>query len=233
MNFKTTVCYKTIYNYIDKGYFKTLRNKHLSIKKKQNKENEKKIVSLKNPLARSIEERPDNVKYRNCFGHWEMDTVIGTTKDNDKACLLVLSERYTRREIIRKLPNKKAASVVSALNLLEKEFGKNFKEIFKTITCDNGLEFSDTEGIEKSILGNKNRTTVFYCHPYCSSERGTNENINRMIRSWFPKGKSFKNVTVADLKKCEEWINNYPRKLFNGLSSNEFYMQNVQENKVI
>lgn len=233
MEFNSSVCYKTIYNYIDKGYFQLLTNKHLPVKKRRIHREKKVTVSLKNVLARSIEERPKDVKRRDSFGHWELDTVIGSTTLNNKSCLLVLSERYTRKEIIRKIPNKKASSVVAALNSLEKEYGKKFRNTFKTITCDNGVEFSDTLGMEKSISGKTPRTTIYYCHPYCSSERGTNENINKMIRRWFPKGKSFEKVTDEDIKACEDWINNYPRKLFGGLSGNEFYMQNVQENKVI
>lgn len=233
IEFKSSVCFKTIYSYIDKGYFQLLTNKHLPVKKKRIHREKKTTVSLKNALARSIEERPKEVKHRNTFGHWEMDTVIGSTTIKDKSCLLVLSERYTRKEIIRKIPNKKASSIVAALDSLEKEYGLKFAKNFKTITCDNGLEFTDTKGIEKSIKNTRNRTIVYYCHPYCSSERGTNENINKMIRRWFPKGKSFEKVTDEDIKACEDWINNYPRKIFGGLSSNEFYIQNVQENKVI
>lgn len=229
ISFKTSVCYKTIYNYIDKGYFQLLTNKHLPVKRKKTKHQKKTVVSLKNVLARSIEERPKEVKQRNSFGHWELDTVIGSTVSTSKECLLVLSERYTRKEIIRKVPNKKAVSIVNALNTLEKEYGKKFKETFKTITCDNGVEFSDTRGMEKSISCKTPRTTIYYCHPYCSSERGTNENINKMIRRWFPKGTSFEKITDEDVKACEDWINNYPRKIFGGLSSNEFYVQNVQK----
>lgn len=229
IKFNSSVCYKTIYNYIDKGYFQLLTNKHLPVKKNCVHREKKINVSLKNVLARSIEERPKEVNKRNSFGHWELDTVIGTTSLKNKSCLMVLSERYTRREIIRKLPDKKASSVVAALNQLEKEYGKKFKNVFKTITCDNGVEFSDTIGMEKSLSNKNTRTTVYYCHPYCSSERGTNENINKMIRRWFPKGKSFEKVSDEDIKTCEDWINNYPRKIFGGLSSNEFYMQNVQK----
>lgn len=233
IKFKISVSYKTIYNYIDKGYFQLLTNKHLPVKRKKTNRQKKVKVSLKNISARSIEERPQEVKKRNCFGHWELDTIIGTSLSTSKSCLLVLSERYTRREIIRKIPDKKASSVVAALNEIEKQYGKKFRKTFKTITCDNGVEFSDTYGMEKSIVGHTPRTTIYYCHPYCSSERGTNENINKMIRRWFPKGTSFENITNEEIQACENWVNNYPRSIFNGLSSNEFYIQNVQENKVI
>lgn len=227
LTFKNSVCYKTIYNYIDKGYFQLLTNKHLPVKKKPRRKIKKTTVSLKNVLARSIEDRPNEVSERNSFGHWELDTVIGK-REGAKTCLLVLSERYTRKEIIRKIPNKKAHSVIMAFDNLEREYGLQFKNVFKTITCDNGPEFSDTQGMERSIKNKKQRTVIYYCHPYSSCERGTNENINKMIRRWYPKGTDFADISNEDIKACEDWINNYPRKIFGGLSSNEFYMQNVQ-----
>lgn len=76
--------------------------------------------------------------------------------------------------------------------------------IFKTITVDNGGEFADVEGLERSALRKGNRTTVYYCHPYSSYERGSNENQNRMIRRRHPKGTDFAEVTAAEVKETEE-----------------------------
>ena len=157
---------------------------------------------------------------RKIYGHWEMDTVVGGQKKG-MACLLVLSERMTREEIVIKIKNKKTSSVVHALNMLERKLGsRKFREKFKTITCDNGCEFMDAKGIEKSRYTKGNRTTLYYCHPYSSYERGTNENINRMIRRFFPKGINFDTVTQKEVTMVQDWINNYPRKIFGGLSSN-------------
>ena len=107
--------------------------------------------------------------------------------------------------------------------MLERKLGKKkFKEKFKTITCDNGVEFLDSDGIEKSRYGSGTRTTVYYCHPYSSWERGTNENINRMIRRFFPKGTNFDIVTTKQVQMVQDWINNYPRKILGGISSRQF-----------
>ena len=65
-----------------------------------------------------------------------------------------------------------------------------FKKIFKSITADGGSEFMDFDGIEKSPSGEK-RTELYFAHPYCASERSTNENLNRMLRRFFPKGSNF------------------------------------------
>lgn len=223
IHFSTSLCFKTIYNYLDMGLFLNVSNKDLASKKeKAKKKKEGSRVALNNRKGRSIEERPETVKDRDRYGHWEMDTVVGG-QGKGKSCLLVLSERMTREEIIVKMKNKKASSTVHALNMLEKRYGSRvFREKFKTITCDNGVEFLDSKGIEKSRYTKENRTTLYYCHPYSSWERGTNENINRMIRRFFPKGINFDEVTKQQIAVVEAWINNYPRKILGGLSSNAY-----------
>ena len=94
----------------------------------------------------------------------------------------------------------------------------------KSITFDNGSEFMDCAGIEKSIYGkDRKRTKVYYCHPYSAYERGTNENINKMIRRFLPKGTDFRKVTAAYILRVETWINNYPREILGFASSNDLF----------
>ncbi|MBP3460360.1 MAG: IS30 family transposase [Lachnospiraceae bacterium] len=224
-DFGFTLCEKSIYNYIQRGYIPNVTQKNLAYRKKKQLKNKivVKRVSYNNPTKPLISDRDKSVYLRSDFGHWEMDTVY-SGKDKSRSCLLVLTERKFRKEIIIKMPDRTAKSTVNALNDLEKVNGKrNFKKIFKTITCDNGLEFSDYEGITKC-----KRTKLYYCHPYCSSERGSNENANKLIRRWIPKGEDIGKYSNEDIYFIQEWINNYPRRLFNGLSSNE-YMQLAQE----
>lgn len=223
MQFDTDICEKTIYNYIDMGLFLNISCSDLPYKKKQRKKKEADSkVSLNNRSGRSIEKRAPEILERKTYGHWEMDTVVGG-QGKGKSCLLVLSERMTREEIIIKMKDRTAVSVVRALNMIEKRIGsRKFKEKFKTITVDNGVEFLNSEGIEKSRFSKDNRTTIFYCHPYSSWERGTNENINRMIRRFFPKGINFDEVTKKQVQFVEDWINNYPRKILGGISSSRF-----------
>ena len=87
------------------------------------------------------------------------------------------------------------------MNALERKHGKRFYSKFKTITFDNGVEFMDYEGMEKSCLSKKKRTSIYYAHPYCSGERGTNENNNRMIRGWIPKGTLIYNISKEFIGK--------------------------------
>lgn len=136
-----------------------------------------------------------------------MDCVCGSTK----ATSLVLTERLTRKEIIMPMTNQKCESVIHCLNIIEHQYGKNFKMIFKSITVDNGSEFADFEKLEKSKYGNSKRTSVYYCHPYCSSERGSNERLNREIRRLIPKGTDLSQFTRKDIQRVENWVNDYPR----------------------
>lgn len=215
------VCVKTIYNYIHKKHLIGVTVNHLpyAVEKKKKKEKEQ-----KRPFkirGKSIEQRPKEVLYRDTYGHWEMDTVYSS--HDDLTCLLVLSERMSREEIVIQTKDRTASSIIKSLNRLEKKMGAPaFRNKFLTITCDNGMEFSDFEAIENSCLNKKNRTELYFCHPHTSSERGTNENINRMIRRWIPKGDDIGLYTEQEISHIEEWINNYPRKIFGGLSTNEF-----------
>lgn len=228
LTFKTEISEKTIYNYIDKGIFYGISREslpeHGERKRKYDKVERKKAARA--PQGESIEERPQEINDRQTFGHWEGDCVCG--KKRTKETLFVLSERLTRNEIIIKMPDQTAASVVAALNKLERRFGKKFSQIFKSITFDNGSEFMDCAGIEKSVYGkDRKRTKVYYCHPYSAYERGTNENINKMIRRFLPKGTDFRKVTAAYIQRVETWINNYPREILGFETSGSLFERYV------
>lgn len=222
ITFRTNVCYTTLYSYIDKGLLLNVTNKDLPIRSRRKKHNIKKVrsVSLTNLKGRSIEDRPNDILMRGDYGHWEMDTVVGK-QGGDKDCLLVLTERKTRNEYIIKMPDKSQDSVVKALDCVERAYGfDSFRENFKTITIDNGTEFLNMIGIERSLTRpGCLRTTAYYCHPYCSHERGSNENQNRMIRRWVPKGIDISQYDNEYIQKVQTWLNTYPRKLFGWKSS--------------
>lgn len=217
-NFKTSICTNTLYSYIEKGVFYRLSFSHLSNKKKKRAKRAVKIA--KPPRGTSIERRPEEINARNTFGHWEMDCVVG--KQKTKNVLLTFTERLTRYEIILRLPNRKTETVVKALNRLEWRFGSDFRKVFKSITVDNGSEFSDYQGLERSIYGGK-RTSVFYCHPYCSSERGSNERLNREIRRLIPKGADLSKYSSDEIQQVENWVNSYPRGILGYASSGELF----------
>lgn len=212
MNFATKISVNTLYSYIDKGVFLNLTNKNLPEKKKK-KRRYRKVKQARAPRGESIENRPPEVDERNTFAHWEMDCVEG--KKGTKRTLLVLTERLTRKEFVVLMPDKTAASVVRALDRLERKLGGMFQKIFRSITVDNGSEFADCAGMERSARKKGAlRTKIYYCHPYSAYERGSNEIQNRMIRRRFPKGFDFRKTTAEAIRKTEEWINNYPRRIF-------------------
>ena len=229
LKFKTKVCRVTLYSYIEKGVFLKISNKHLLRKgnRKTKAETEKQSKKLPD-IEHSIEKRSSEINERKIFGHWEGDSVIGTSKKGET--VLTLTERLTRAEIIIKSPDKTSASTVKMFNRLERRIGSaNFRKIFKSITFDNGTEFSDTEGIEFSPYTKKRRTTVYYCHPYCSSERGTNENQNGFIRRFIPKGTPISNYSVAYIQSVQNFINDYPRAIFNGENSTKRFNRELEK----
>ncbi len=229
LQFKTKVCRVTLYSYIDKGLFLRVSNKNL-LRKGKRKNTHKKVrpIKLLPKMDHSIEKRPKEILQRNSFGHWELDTVVGTQKKGET--ILALTERLTRMEFIFKSRDKSAASTVTMLNRLERRVGsRNFQRIFKTITCDNGTEFSNTIGMEFSPYTRKQRTHVYYCHPYCSSERGTNENQNGFIRRFVPKGVSIRQFSDERLREIQDFINEYPRGIFDWQNSKKLFESELKK----
>lgn len=203
-------CVQTLYNYIYSGVFYALAPKHLpEFKKKEKKRSIKRAKRVS--FGESIEHRIAEIDERLTVGHWEMDTVRGLRNGKNES-LLVLTERKTNFEIIKKLKDLKTETVFKTLKRIINN------TYFNTITVDNGTEFSNPKLLES--LGVK----LYYCHPYSSYERGQNEKQNRMIRRWLPKGNSFRNVTQKHCNDIQHWLNNYPRKLYNGMTSKQMYI---------
>ena len=133
--------------------------------------------------------------------------------------------RYRRRksENLHPCRKHKILKGESIDNRLERKLGKDtFTTLFKSITCDNGVEFQDFKGIEQSVYSKKKkRTKVYFAHPYSSFERGSNENANRLIRRFLPKGSTFDELSQKVVQRLARWMNKIPRKLFDGKSANE------------
>lgn len=158
-------------------------------------------------LPYSIENRDEEIDKRLTFGNFELDTVIGTRVGKHE-CLMTLTERKTRYEIIFKLKYKTAEEVVNKFNQIKDFMKANYNKVFKSLTTDNGTEFSDFLGIIKD-----SKTKIFFCHPYCSGEKGTNEKHNSIIRYFIPKKTLIENYSCKDINKITDWMNNYPRKV--------------------
>ncbi|CIR08604.1 IS30 family transposase [Streptococcus pneumoniae] len=179
-------------------------NQKFSLDKKQASTNFK-------PAGQSIAQRPEAINLRLENGHYEIDTVLLTRAKN--YCLLVLTDRKSRHQIIRLIPNKSAEVVNQALKLILKQHK------ILSITADNGTEFNRLSNVFSE-------EHIYYAHPYASWERGTNENHNRLIRRWLPKGT--KKMTPKEVAFIEKWINNYPKKCLDYKSPREdFWMANL------
>ena len=198
-------CTKTLYRYADLGLL-GIKNINLpeklrrSPKKKRNREN-------KRVLGRSIEERQAEVNDRSEFGHWEADLVIGSKKEDDDA-LLTLIERKTREYWMIRVPGRDPNGVMAALESVRSQYSEHWDDIFKTITTDNGSEFSMLSELE-----DLSKTLVYFAHPYTSCEKGSVERHNGLIRRFLPKGKRIDSYSDEQIAQIETWCNSLPRKL--------------------
>jgi transposase, IS30 family len=160
---------------------------------------------------RMITERPASIESRNCLGHWEIDTVVGTgTKD----CLVTLVERKTGYVEIGKL----RARTTEELNRRTIELIERQPMKVRTVTSDNGTEFHAYKHIERAT-----GSLFYFANPHHSWERGTNENTNGLIRQYFPKGTSMREVTQEDCDAIARLLNERPRKRLGYKTPKECY----------
>jgi len=228
--YSVTLCTKTIYNYIEKGYIRGVDNNSLKEKTKRKKRGKGKKRAKKEAYKpkKNIRERPKAADDREEVGHSEGDLIV-SGQDTSLAALLTIVDRKSRYAFILKIPDKTQKSVLNGLRKLENRIGaKRFREIFKTLTFDNGSEFLDWESIERSSKTKTiKRTTVYFADPFSSWQRGSNENFNRMVRKFIPKGADIGNYTDKEIRQIEEWINNYPRRILDYKSAKEVFEEEL------
>jgi IS30 family transposase len=210
----TDISTPTLYKYIKEGVL-AITEHHLPRQGMQRKKKQKEYrTAHKNVRGTSIEQRPESVLKRDEFGHWEGDLVVG--KKGTRNVVLTLVERKTRNVITARFSSKEKAHVIGFLDYLEKVFGDDFYRVFKSVTYDNGSEFLDFEAMERSIheARGMKRTQVYYAHPYCSCERGSNENANGLLRrAGIKKGTDIGLLSDGDIEEATKWVNDLPRKL--------------------
>lgn len=197
---------KTLYNYIHQGLLEIKvidLPRAVRIRKKFNKR-----PSTKKHLGKSIEERPEEINSRSRFGDWEIDSVLGG-KTIGEPSILTLVERQTRYAVTKKLVEKKAEYVNQAVLECMKLYP------IKSITADNGNEFSSLSKIEG--------LDVYFAHAYSSYERGTNENFNGLLREFIPKGSSLKKLNPTLLEDYTKAINERPRRIHGYQSAKKLF----------
>ena len=197
---------KTLYNYIHQGLLEIKvidLPRAVRIRKKFTKR-----PSTKKLLGKSIEERPEEINNRSRFGDWEIDSVLGG-KTVGEPSILTLVERQTRYAVTKKLVEKKAEYVNQAVLECIKLYP------IKSITADNGNEFSSLSKIEG--------LDVYFAHAYSSYERGTNENFNGLLREFIPKGCSLKELNQNLLEDYTKAINERPRRIHGYQSAKKLF----------
>lgn len=168
----------------------------------------------KKRLGKSIPERPDYINYRKEFSHWGLNTVVGK-KTKDQKVIFSVVERKTSFYIPLLIESKNSSLVNKAFKSLIENFGDKFSQVFKSVTCDNGAEFSDMYFFERKI-------PVYLAHPYSSYERGTNERHNALLIRALPKSESMNRVSEDDIRFYGDIINLLHRKILKYKNSRGF-----------
>ena len=210
--------FKTIYRWIYQGYLangnaKVLRRKGKSM---NGKETRGKLLNK----GKSIRKRDKSVYKRKEFGHWEIDTVVSGL-GKSKACFVTLAERKTRYYIAIKVENRTAQVVKNATIKALQGYPEG---AVKTITTDNGSEFARWQEIEDEL-----KTNVYFADPYCAWQKGTNENLNGLLREFYPKGRNLARVSAKTLAQNVAKINNRPKKVLNYKTPADLFEQELQK----
>jgi IS30 family transposase len=161
---------------------------------------------------RHISTRPAGAENRSRVGHWEVDTVLGNSQGG--ACIVTLVERKTGFVVIGKLERRAAADLNARLEaLIRRE-----RQPVRTITADNGTEFHSYKALEARVPAK-----FYFATPHHSWERGSNENMNGLIRQYLPKGVSMEHLTQADCDRIADKLNRRPRKRYGFHTPEELY----------
>ena len=195
---RSSVSAETIYQYVYRdrlsggNLWKNLRRSHRRRKPRSPNENRRGVIKD----AASIWDRPKAANNRKKKGHWERDTMLGLDR---KTGILALADRKTRFNKFIKL-NRRTAPKVTLATI------KALKGLpLRSITNDRGLEFAGHKKCAEKL-----GVQIYFCDPYSSHQRGTNENRIGILRQYFPKKTCLKKVTQAQIKKVEFEINNRP-----------------------
>lgn len=204
-NKQPTVSVERIYQHVwdDKKrggtLYQHLRHKGKRYRKRGSAKDSRGII----PNKRGIEERPEIVEQRSRFGDLEGDLIIGK---NHQQAIVTINDRASGSLKMVKVPSKEQKVVTEAvIDLLE-----DWKPFVKTLTFDNGKEFAGHETISEAL-----DIDVYFARPYHSWERGSNENLNGLIRQYFPKSCDFTTITTEQVKAIEQKLNTRPRKRHN------------------
>lgn len=211
---KGQVSTKSIYRWIYHGLLPRISPKNLRHKGKRRKAEKRGKFAMGTPISM----RPKEVKNREVFGHWELDSMV-SSRGESKGCFATFVERKSRFYIAVKTPDRTAASMHYAITELFKRLPTG---TFKTATTDRGKEFACHEEIKKEL-----GLTLFFADAYCSWQRGSNENSNGLLREFYPKKTNLLLVNSHELNHNLFLINSRPRKCLGWYSAFQVFLANL------
>jgi len=225
--YASSVSYQQVYKWIIQGKIditrqQTCYKKHRRSKTKQNGMMNHLKWNLENKTKLPIRLRPKKLELRNEIGHLEIDSIIG--KKNENKAIISIVDRCTRRVWLIKA---EYTFDFYTSNLIYNYIIKHGIEV-KSITTDNGLEFK-----RMGIIAKKLGIKYYYCDPYCSFQRGSNEHLNGIVRRWIKKGESLKMIPQIYLEDITFNINAMPRKIFDFKSTFEIESIKTKELKML
>lgn len=217
MDIPMQISHESIYSYLyvqprgalRKELIKCLRRRHIN-RRLRNGKSRRNCGPIQDYI--SIEERPAEVANRIIPGHWEGDLLMG---HNNDSALGTLVERTTRITFLVQLKDKDATAVRKAF---AQEFRRLPKALKRSLTYDHGQEMAEHKLFTKST-----QIQVYFAHPHSPWERGTNENTNALIRQFFPKGTDFSKVSLKNIKRVQDMLNDRPRKTLGFLTPHEVF----------
>lgn len=206
------IAYKTIYNWVDQGLL-DIRMTDLpdhGIRRKRAKE-------TRGTFSRSIEDRPAEASDRNIAGHFEADTVLSGKRKGQAVATFV--ERKSRLTIVKRLDGRDSTSMTKAILKLANQLETNLK----TLTVDHGKEFANYQSIEEQT-----GVPLYFAHAYSPHERGSNENRNRVLRRFIPKGQPIEEISDDELIQINWYLNSRPLKCLNWRTPIEIFLLNLR-----
>ena len=211
---RLNISFKSIYNWIND---KLLDLSEADLPDKGVRRHRSKETRGQFSNGRSIDKRPDEVAQRDVFGHFEADTVL--SGKNKGQALGTFVERVSRLMLVERLDSRNSQSMTETIIQLAKSLGSNMK----TLTVDHGKEFAGYQTIESET-----DVRVYFAHAYSPHERGTNENRNKLLRRFVPKGRRIEDISDEELAMINWKLNTMPLKCLNWKTPLEVFMANFE-----
>lgn len=210
-NLTMRISHNTIYKWIKRGYAERINKKVLRYKGRRWGIHKPRFSGAKHLRERCLE-----AKNRQRLGDWEMDTIVSGRQSPPG--LLSICDRKSRFCVLAFMRNSKNTDrVFETLKMMQKNM------LILTVTTDRGVEFTGYKRIENEL-----RIPVYFCSPSSPWQKGSVENMNSLIREFFPKGTNFQNVSLAEIEAVAYALNSRPRKCLGWYTPTEVFLKNIK-----